>query len=116
MGNTIKDPKVADKLIPKDHFYGTRRVPLEELLRGLQSAECDAEIHLQLRIERMTLTGIKTTNSDYELSIIIYATNWSTQLAMFFFVCLLVQFLLGVETVADLVDDSVQVERRRLWS
>ena len=25
----VKDPKVADKLIPKDHGFGTRRVPLE---------------------------------------------------------------------------------------
>ena len=25
----VKDPQVADKLIPKDHGFGTRRVPLE---------------------------------------------------------------------------------------
>ena len=25
----VKDPKVAEKLIPKDHGFGTRRVPLE---------------------------------------------------------------------------------------
>jgi hypothetical protein len=25
----VKDPKVADKLVPKDHGFGTRRVPLE---------------------------------------------------------------------------------------
>jgi len=25
----VKDPKVADKLIPKDHGFGTRRMPLE---------------------------------------------------------------------------------------
>ncbi|HEX3524729.1 MAG TPA: cyclohexanone monooxygenase, partial [Stellaceae bacterium] len=25
----VKNPKVADKLIPKDHGFGTRRVPLE---------------------------------------------------------------------------------------
>lgn len=25
----VKDPKVADKLIPKDHGFVTRRVPLE---------------------------------------------------------------------------------------
>jgi hypothetical protein len=25
----LKDPKVAEKLIPKDHGFGTRRVPLE---------------------------------------------------------------------------------------
>jgi cation diffusion facilitator CzcD-associated flavoprotein CzcO len=31
----VTDPKVADKLIPKDHGFGTRRVPLEWLFRGL---------------------------------------------------------------------------------
>ena len=25
----VRDPKVADKLIPKDHGFGTRRLPLE---------------------------------------------------------------------------------------
>ena len=25
----VKDPKVAEKLIPKDHGFGSRRVPLE---------------------------------------------------------------------------------------
>ena len=25
----VKDPAVAEKLIPKDHGFGTRRVPLE---------------------------------------------------------------------------------------
>ena len=36
----VKDPAVAEKLIPKDHGFGTRRVPLEtQLLRGLQPAQ-----------------------------------------------------------------------------
>ena len=64
----IKDPKVADKLIPKDHFYGTRRVPLENNYdAGLQSAECDAGRYAETPIERVTPTGIKTTNGDAQL-------------------------------------------------
>jgi cation diffusion facilitator CzcD-associated flavoprotein CzcO len=36
----VKDQKVADKLIPKNHGFGTRRVPLETGIRGLQPAQC----------------------------------------------------------------------------
>ena len=36
----VNDPVVAEKLIPKNHGFGTRRIPLEtRLLRGLQPAE-----------------------------------------------------------------------------
>ena len=36
----VKDPVVAEKLIPKNHGFGTRRVPLETgYLRGLQPAQ-----------------------------------------------------------------------------
>ena len=40
----VKDPKVADKLIPKDHGFGTRRVPLgKRLFRSLQPRQRDAD-------------------------------------------------------------------------
>ena len=36
----VKDPKVAEKLIPRDHGFGVQRVPMEtQLLRGLQPAQ-----------------------------------------------------------------------------
>ena len=39
-------PKVADKLIPKDHGFGTRRLPLEtRLFRGLQPGQRAAGRH-----------------------------------------------------------------------
>ena len=32
----VRDPKVAEKLIPRDHGFGVQRLPLEtELFRGL---------------------------------------------------------------------------------
>ena len=40
----VKDPAVADKLIPKNHGFGTRRVPLEtKLLRSLQPGQRAAD-------------------------------------------------------------------------
>ena len=42
----VKDQKVAEKLIPKDHGFGTRRVPMEtQILRGLQPAERETRRH-----------------------------------------------------------------------
>ncbi len=42
----VNDPVVAEKLIPKNHGLGTRRVPLETgLLRSLQPAQCRTRRH-----------------------------------------------------------------------
>ena len=36
----VKDPVVAEKLVPKDHPFGSKRIPLEtELLRGVQPGQ-----------------------------------------------------------------------------
>ena len=74
----VKDPKVADKLIPKDHGFGTRRVPLgERLFRGLSTATtCCWSIPEREPIERITPNGIKTSDKEYEFDILIYATGF----------------------------------------
>jgi hypothetical protein len=42
----VKNPAVAEMLIPKNHGFGTRRVPLRDpLLRGLQPAQRQARRH-----------------------------------------------------------------------
>jgi cation diffusion facilitator CzcD-associated flavoprotein CzcO len=73
----VKDPKVADKLIPKDHGFGTRRVPLES---GYFEAFNRDNVLLvdvnETPIERITPNGIKTTERDYEFDILIYATGF----------------------------------------
>ena len=36
----VKDPVVAEKLVPKDHPFGSKRIPLEtDVLRGVQSRQ-----------------------------------------------------------------------------
>jgi cation diffusion facilitator CzcD-associated flavoprotein CzcO len=73
----VKDPVVAEKLIPKDHGFGVQRVPLETRYYEAYNRE---NVHLvDLRdtpIERVTPTGIRTTAGDYEFDIIIYATGF----------------------------------------
>jgi cation diffusion facilitator CzcD-associated flavoprotein CzcO len=73
----VKDPAVAEKLIPKNHGFGTRRVPLES---GYYEVYNQTNVKLvdvnETPIERITSTGIKTSDADYEFDIIIYATGF----------------------------------------
>jgi cation diffusion facilitator CzcD-associated flavoprotein CzcO len=73
----VNDPEVAEKLIPKDHGFGVQRVPLET---GYYEAYNRANVHLvdlqETPIERITTTGIRTTDRDYEFDIIVYATGF----------------------------------------
>src|ERR1700724_1582709 len=73
----VKDPAVADKLIPKNHGFGTRRVPLES---GYFEVYNQPNIKLiditETPIERITPTGIQTSDAEYQFDIIIYATGF----------------------------------------
>ncbi|WP_236553422.1 flavin-containing monooxygenase [Roseovarius indicus] len=74
---TVKDPKVAEKLIPTDHGFGTRRVPLET---GYFEAFNRDNVHLvdvkESPIERITPIGVRTTAQEYKLDSLIYATGF----------------------------------------
>ena len=73
----VKDPGVAEKLIPKNHGFGTRRVPLES---GYFEVYNQPNVKLvdinETPIERITPAGIKTSDAEYEFDIIIYATGF----------------------------------------
>jgi len=74
----VKDPRVADKLIPKDHGFGTRRVPLES---GYFEAFNRDNVLLvdtlhDEPIERITPNGIRTSKQEHEFDILVYATGF----------------------------------------
>ena len=73
----VKDPVVAEKLIPKNHGFGTRRVPLES---GYYEVYNQPNVTLvdinETPIERITPTGIKTSDAAYAFDLIIYATGF----------------------------------------
>jgi len=73
----VKDPAIAEKLIPKNHGFGTRRVPLETNYYEVYNRDNVklVDIH-ETPIERITPTGIKTTDAEYPFDIIIYATGF----------------------------------------
>jgi cation diffusion facilitator CzcD-associated flavoprotein CzcO len=73
----VKDPAVAEKLIPKNHGFGTRRVPLETRYYEVYNQPNVALVDIgETPIERITPTGIKTSAADYDVDIIVYATGF----------------------------------------
>ncbi len=73
----VKDPNVADKLIPKDHGFGTRRVPLESGYYETFNRDNVELVDLnETPIERITADGLRTSARDYPFDILIYATGF----------------------------------------
>src|SRR5260370_38528818 len=72
----VKDPIVAEKLIPTNHGFGTRRVPLES---GYYEGYNQPIVRLvdlrETPIEGITPAGVKTTDAGDEADMIIYATG-----------------------------------------
>jgi len=75
---TVKDPVVADKLIPKGYAYGTKRQPLDtnyyETFNKDNVLLVDANI--DGNIEEITEKGIRAGGKEYEFDIIVFATGF----------------------------------------
>lgn len=73
----VKDPVVAEKLIPRDHSFGVQRVPMET---HYFEAYNRPNVHLvdisETPIVRVTETGLRTTERDYDFDIVVYATGF----------------------------------------
>jgi cation diffusion facilitator CzcD-associated flavoprotein CzcO len=73
----VKDPRIAEKLIPTNHGFGTRRVPLES---GYYEVYNQPNVRLvdirETPIERITGAGIKTSDTEHSVDMIIYATGF----------------------------------------
>jgi cation diffusion facilitator CzcD-associated flavoprotein CzcO len=73
----VKDQAVAEKLIPKNHGFGTRRVPLETFYYEVYNQDNVELVDInETPIERITQAGIKTSAREFEFDIIIYATGF----------------------------------------
>jgi cation diffusion facilitator CzcD-associated flavoprotein CzcO len=63
--------------VPKDHPFGSKRIPLET--NYYEAYNRDNVLLVDVReapIERITPKGIKTTEKEYEFDVIIYATGF----------------------------------------
>ena len=73
----VKDPVVAEKLIPRNHGFGTRRLPLETFYYEVYNRPNVELVDItETPIERITPKGIKTGAREYEFDIIIFATGF----------------------------------------
>lgn len=80
----IDDKALAEKLIPCDHGFGTRRVPMETGYYEVYNQDSVRLVDLnETPFERMTETGIRTTAEDLEFDIVIFATGFDAILGSF---------------------------------
>ena len=73
----VNDPEVAEKLLPKTFPFGTKRLCLDT---GYYAAFNRSNVALvdirETPIERITKTGIKTTDAEYHFDLIVFATGF----------------------------------------
>ena len=75
---TVKDPAVAERLIPKGHYYGTKRQPLDT--NYYETFNKDNVLLVDAKtdgaIEEMTEQGLRAGGKEYALDIIVFATGF----------------------------------------
>jgi cyclohexanone monooxygenase len=73
----VKDPVVADKLVPKDHPFGSKRLPCESGYYEVFNRDNVLLVDVrEAPIECITPTGIKTRDAEYALDVLIFATGY----------------------------------------
>lgn len=73
----VNDPKVAEILIPKDHGFGSRRLPLETNYYEAYNRDNVSLVDCRATpIEEITPRGIRTSESEQPFDMIIYATGF----------------------------------------
>jgi len=73
----VKEPVVAEKLVPTDHMFGSKRLPCESGYYEVFNQ--DNVLLVDVRdapIERITPKGVKTRDAEYELDVLIFATGY----------------------------------------
>src|SRR6266571_3312388 len=73
----VKDPVVAEKLVPKDHMFGSKRLPCESGYYEVYNQDNVVLVDVrEAPIERITPTGVKTRDAEYALDVLIFATGY----------------------------------------
>ncbi len=73
----VEDPRTAEKLIPKDHGFGTRRVPMETRYYEVYNQPNVELVDLvSTPIEAVTPKGVKTPDGEVPLDLLILATGF----------------------------------------
>ena len=73
----VKDPATAERLIPADHYFGTKRVPCESFYYEVYNQDnVDLVSIRENPVVEVTETGIRMAQGEVEADMIIYATGF----------------------------------------
>jgi cyclohexanone monooxygenase len=73
----VDDPVTAEKLTPRDHAFGTKRVPLETNYYEAFNRDNVELVNVRdAPIQEITPTGLRTPDGDYEFDVLVFATGF----------------------------------------
>ena len=73
----VNDPVIAEMLVPKDHMFGSKRLPCESGYYEVYNRDNVLLVDVrEAPIKRITPKGVKTRDAEYELDVIIFATGF----------------------------------------
>lgn len=73
----VKDPAIADKLLPRGFPFGTKRLCLDTNYYATFNRDNVELVDIrETPIERITQAGIKTTKKEYPFDLIVFATGF----------------------------------------
>jgi cyclohexanone monooxygenase len=74
---TVRDPRTAELLCPNDHPIGTKRLVLDTDYYETYNRDNVTLVDIRSKaIREITPTGLSTTDADYELDAIVFATGF----------------------------------------
>ena len=81
---TVKDPETAQKLLPLDHPYGSKRALMDTNYFETYNRENVDLVDLrQTPIEEITAKGIRTSVKEFDFDIIVFATGFDAMTGTF---------------------------------
>ena len=80
----VNDPQTAELLIPRDHGFGMRRMPMETgYFEAYNRDNVRLVSLLDTPIERITRTGLQTSEESFDFDVLVYATGFDVMTGAF---------------------------------
>jgi cation diffusion facilitator CzcD-associated flavoprotein CzcO len=80
----VRDPDVAEKLVPRDHPFTSKRALIDTNYFDTYNRDNVTLVDIRhAPIQEITPTGIRTEDGDYELDIIVFATGFDAMTGTF---------------------------------
>jgi cyclohexanone monooxygenase len=80
----VRDPEVAEKLVPRDHPFTSKRALIDTNYFDTYNRDNVTLVDIRhAPIQEITPTGIRTEDGEYELDIIVFATGFDAMTGTF---------------------------------